>query len=127
MPEFNWTTHAITITPWMTFGHDCPNGPNAGWVLQLHIAENLLGCHVRNADEIVPEWQGLKIGYSVWLHPQVPPVELAALDPGRALLLKGWGAFVLQPIGKRTTRLIIRSQGDYNPDLGNFVFNFLLW
>jgi hypothetical protein len=89
--------------------------------------ENLVGCHMRNADEIVPEWQELKVGDSVWLHPKAPPVEVAAVDPGRALVLKPWGAFVLRPIDERTTRLIIRSQGDYSPDLKNAVLNFLLW
>jgi len=38
-----------------------------------------------------------------------------------------WGAFVLQPIDEKTTRLIIRSQGDYNPDLKNPILNFFLW
>jgi hypothetical protein len=42
-------------------------------------------------------------------------------------VLKPWGAFVLRPIDERTTRLIIRSQGDYSPDLKNAVLNFLLW
>ena len=42
-------------------------------------------------------------------------------------MLKGWGAFVLQPIDEKRTRLIIRSQSDYEPNLGNAVLNFLLW
>ena len=89
--------------------------------------ENLVGCHMHNADEIVPEWQELNVGDKVWLHPKAPPVEVAAIEPRRAIVLKGWGAFVLQPIDDKTTRLIIRSQGDYNPDLKNPILNFLLW
>ena len=122
-------THAITINapvddvwPWLV-----QMGQTRGGFYSYTWLENLVGCHMRNADEIVPEWQELKVGDSVWLHPKAPPVEVAALDPGRAIVLKGWGAFVLQPIDERTTRLIVRSQGDYNPDLRNFVFNFLLW
>ena len=34
---------------------------------------------------------------------------------------------MLQSIDERTTRLIIRSQGDYEPDLRNPILNFLLW
>jgi len=52
---------------------------------------------------------------------------VAAIEPGRAIVLKGWGAFVLQPIDEKRTRLIVRSQGDYNPDLKNPIFNFFLW
>jgi hypothetical protein len=82
---------------------------------------------MHNADEIVPEWQELNVGDKVWLHPKAPPVEVAAIEPRRAIVLKGWGAFVLQPIDEKRTRLIIRSQGDYNPDLKNPILNFLLW
>ena len=34
---------------------------------------------------------------------------------------------VLKSIDEKTTRLIIRSQGDYEPDLRNPLLNFLLW
>jgi hypothetical protein len=122
-------THAITINaaardvwPWLV-----QMGQTRGGFYSYTWLENLAGCHMRNADEIVPEWQELKVGDSVWLHPKAPPVEVAAIDPGRALVLKPWGAFVVRPIDERTTRLIIRSQGDYNPDLKNAVLNFLLW
>jgi hypothetical protein len=122
-------THAITINaparniwPWLV-----QMGQTRGGFYSYTWLENLVGCHMRNADEIVPEWQELKVGDSVWLHPKAPPVEVAAVDPGRALVLKPWGAFVLRPIDERTTRLIIRSQGDYSPDLKNAVLNFLLW
>ena len=122
-------THAITINapaadvwPWLV-----QMGQNRGGFYSYTWLENLVRCHMRNADEIVPEWQELKVGDKIWLHPKAPPTEVAAIEPGRAIVLKGWGAFVLQPIDEKTTRLIIRSQGDYNPDLGNAVLNFLLW
>lgn len=122
-------THAITINapardvwPWLV-----QMGQTRGGFYSYTWLENLAGCHMRNADEIVPEWQQLKVGDSVWLHPKAPPVEVAAIEPGRALVLKPWGAFVIRPIDERTTRLIIRSQGDYDPDLKNELLNFLLW
>jgi hypothetical protein len=122
-------THAVTIKapaadvwPWLV-----QMGQNRGGFYSYTWLENLVGCEMRNADEIVPEWQDLKVGDKVLLHPKAPPVEVAAIEPGRAIVLKPWGAFVLQPIDEKTTRLIIRSQGDYEPDLKNPVLNFLLW
>jgi hypothetical protein len=122
-------THAITINaptadiwPWLV-----QMGQNRGGFYSYTRLENLVGCHMRNADEIVPEWQELKIGDKVWLHPKAPPVEVAAIEPGRAIVLKPWGAFVLHPIDEKRTRLIVRSQGDYDPDLRNPLLNFLLW
>jgi hypothetical protein len=121
--------HAITINapaadiwPWLV-----QMGQGRGGFYSYTWLENLVGCHMRNADEIVPAWQDLKVGDSMWLHPKAPPVEVAAIDPGRAIVLKGWGAFVLQSIDQKRTRLIIRSQGNYEPNLGNAVLNFLLW
>lgn len=122
-------THAITINapaadiwPWLV-----QMGQNRGGFYSYTGLENLVGCHMRNADEIVPEWQELNVGDKVWLHPKAPPVEVAAIEPNRAIVLKPWGAFVLQPIDEKRTRLIIRSQGDYEPDLRNPLLNFLLW
>lgn len=122
-------THAITIDapaadvwPWLV-----QMGQNKGGFYSYTCLENLVGCQMQNADEIVPEWQDLKVGDKVSLHPKAPPVEVAAIEPGRAIVLKPWGAFVLQPIDEKKTRLIIRSQGDYEPDLKNAVLNFLLW
>ena len=122
-------THAITIEapvadvwPWLV-----QMGQKRGGFYSYTWLENLVGCQMRNASRIVPEWQNLKVGDEVWLHPKAPPVQVAAIEPGRAIVLKGWGAFVLQPIDEQTTRLIIRSQGDYDPDLGNAALNFLLW
>jgi hypothetical protein len=122
-------THAVTINapavdvwPWLV-----QMGQTRGGFYSYTWLENLVGCDMQNADEIVPEWQELKVGDKVWLHPKAPPVEVAAIEPGRAIVLKGWGAFVLQPIDEKTSRLIIRSQGDYNPDLKNPILNFFLW
>ena len=113
---------AADVWPWLV-----QIGQNRGGFYSYAWLENLVGCHMQNADEIVPEWQELKVGDKVWLHPKAPPVEVAAIEPGRAIVLKPWGAFVLQPIDEERTRLIIRSQGDYDPDLRNPLLNFLLW
>jgi hypothetical protein len=122
-------THAVTINaaahdvwPWLV-----QMGQTRGGFYSYTWLENLVGCHMHNADEIIPQWQELKVGDSVWLHPKAPPLKVAAIEPGSAIVLKGWGAFILEPIDEKTTRLIIRSQGNYDPDLKNAVLNFLLW
>lgn len=43
------------------------------------------------------------------LHPATG-VEVALFEPGRAVVLKGWGAFVLEPFDEDRTRLLARSR-----------------
>jgi hypothetical protein len=39
------------------------------------------------------------------------------IEPGRALYLEHWGAFVLRPVDSATTRLIIRTRDEGTPNL----------
>jgi hypothetical protein len=50
--------------------------------------ENLVGCDIHSAEEIVPQWQHLGVGDRVRLTPDVA-LAVAALDPGRSLVLRG--------------------------------------
>ena len=66
-PKLN-ATHAITINapvrdvwPWLV-----QVGQNRGGFYSYTWLENLVGCEMRNADQIVPEWQELKVGDEVW-------------------------------------------------------------
>ena len=120
-PKLN-ATHAITINtaaahvwPWLV-----QMGQNRGGFYSYTWLENLIGCRIRNADRIVPEWQSLEVGDHVILHPKTPPLPVIALEPGRLLTLKGWGSFYLRQIDERTTRLVIRSRAVYEPDIKNF-------
>lgn len=122
-------THAITIHapvaevwPWLA-----QMGQGRGGFYSYTWLENLVGCHMHNADRIVPEWQNLKVGDDILLHPKVPPLKVLALEPERLILLEQSGAFVLRPIDTRTTRFLIRSQGAYNPDWKNALLNFIYW
>jgi hypothetical protein len=45
----------------------------------------------------------------VFLHPAIGP-KVAAFEPGRAMVLEGWGAFVVEPVDERATRVILRSR-----------------
>lgn len=127
-PQLN-ATHAITIHapvsavwPWIV-----QIGQNRGGFYSYAWLENLVGCNMHNADRIVPEWQDLKVGDEVWLHPKAPPLRVLMIEPERAIVLeKSWG-FFLRPLDQTTTRLIIRGRGDFNPDLKNALFNLILW
>lgn len=127
-PKLN-ATHAITINapvaevwPWLV-----QVGQKRGGFYSYTWLENLVGCEMSNADQIVPEWQDLKVGDEVWLHPKAPPLKVLAMEPGRAIVLENSWTFVLDPIDDHTTRLIIRGRGDFNPDLKNALLNFILW
>lgn len=120
-------TRAITVRastdrvwPWIA-----QLGQGRGGFYSYDSLENLVGCGIHSADRIVPEWQVLGVGDEVKLHPEVPLV-VAALEPGRALVLRGgvpmgntpppydftWPFVILgQPGG--TTRLLVRERYAY--------------
>ena len=106
--EATWavTIHAPAddVWPWLA-----QVGQDRGGFYSYEWLENLAGCRMRNADRIHPEWQHREIGELVPLHPAAG-VSVAVFEPGRALVLDGWGSFVLEPIDDRTTRLISRSR-----------------
>jgi hypothetical protein len=84
-------------------------GQDRGGFYSYAWLENLAGCKLRNADRVHPEWQHRTVGELVKLHPAVG-LKAAYFEPERALVLDGWGAFVLEPIDNQTTRLISRSR-----------------
>lgn len=127
-PKLN-ATHAITINapaadvwPWLV-----QLGQRRGGFYSYTWLENLVRCEMHNANRIVSEWQDLKVGDEVWLHPKAPPLRVLAIEPGRAIVLEKCWSFILHPIDENTTRLIIRGRGEFNPDLKNGLLNFLLW
>jgi len=113
-------THAVTI--------DAPPDVVWAWLVQLgqdragfysyDWLERLVLADVHNVYEIRPEWQQRAAGDFVRA---APPGYLGGLfgrdvgwtigqfEPGRAMVLEHWGAFVLEPAGPNQTRFIIRS------------------
>ena len=87
----------------------------------------------RSAETILPKHQQLGAGDSI---PAAPPDVLGgrlaqktswkvlAIEPHRVLVLEGWGAFVLEPLGDRATRLIVRSRG---PGVWGRLAHYLFW
>jgi hypothetical protein len=122
VPQANSSvTRAITINappehvwPWIA-----QIGQGRGGFYSYAWLENLLGCEIVNAETIYPEWQDLKPGDAVRLHPKMPPFPVAIVEKNRALVLGGHGiperhippvswAFVLDPLSANATRLLIR-------------------
>jgi len=141
-------THAITIQapatavwPWLV-----QLGQGRGGFYSYEFLENLIGCKMHNANEIVPELQQLEVGDSIPMHPSMgSPYKVAAIEPGWALTLliradtetgntfeptdkipekyqiSSW-LFFLYENDDGTTRLISRSRNDWNQSLGNTIF-----
>src|ERR1039457_1564914 len=83
-------TRAITVRaaagqvwPWIA-----QLGQGRGGVYSYDSLENLAGCDIHSANQIVPEWQDLEVGDPVMLAPQVA-LTVALLDRGHYLVLRG--------------------------------------
>ena len=133
--------HAITIQapadsvwPWLVqMGQDRAGFYSYDWL------ERVVGDDIHNADRIVPEWQRLERGdlvraaqpgYLGGILGDDIGWRVTALVPGRALVLEGWGAFVLEPVDSATTRLIVRTRGAGLPRLRDVPlapFGFLVF
>ena len=140
--------HAITIQapaadiwPWLV-----QIGQSRGGFYSYELLENIIGCKMKNADEIIPEYQHLEVGDSIPMHPTMgSPYKVSSIEPGRALVLQiredtqtgktfqlsdtmpdkymnqSW-LFFLDESDDGTTRLISRSRNDWNQSLGNTLF-----
>lgn len=109
-PAFE-STRAVTIHapvdavwPWLA-----QIGQDRGGFYSYEWLEDLAGARIDNADRIHPEWQHRAVGEIVHLHP-ASGLEVTFFEPNRAVVLKGWGAFVLEPIDAHRTRLLARSR-----------------
>lgn len=122
------TVHAAAsdVWPWLA-----QMGQGRGGLYSYDHVENLVGCDMRSADRVVPEWQSVAVGDPFRIHPEVA-LRVARVEPGEALVVEGgvsptgqattgpdapydftW-AFVLIPAGgDTTTRLIIRERYRY--------------
>ncbi len=93
---------ADEVWPWLAqIGQDRAGFYSYTWL------ENLVGCQMRNADRIHPEWQERVRGDTLLLHPKAG-YEIVALEPGRALALEPGWYFAVEPDGPHASRLIAR-------------------
>jgi hypothetical protein len=124
--------HAITIRapvdsvwPWLVqLGQDRAGFYSYDWL------ERAFGADIHNASRIEPAWQNRKTGDLVRA---VQPTFLGGflgdslgwhvtkMEPGRAMVLEQWGAFVLSPVNARTTRMHVRTRGSGVPTLAGIA------
>ena len=85
-PRWGWT-HAIQVDapaegvwPWVA-----QIGADRGGFYSYQWLENLIGCQVRNAGTIHPEWAARE-GAELSLHPKAPSLRIVSVEPGRALV-----------------------------------------
>jgi hypothetical protein len=112
------STRAITVNapveevwPWLA-----QIGQDRGGFYSYEWLENLAGCEMRNAERIHPEWQHREVGETVFLHPDYG-MQVASFEPGRAIVLEGWGPFAVEALDESTTRVILRSRVPRRPSV----------
>jgi hypothetical protein len=99
--------------------------------------ENLTLADIHNTFEIRPAWQtrqakeivrAVKPGYLFGLPKKtfVPGWKVSFVEPGRALTLRNWGTFALEPDGAGGTRFFARSRGGPLPGLAGRLASFWL-
>ena len=114
------------VWPWLV-----QMGSGRGGVYTYDWIENLFGLGMHSADEIMPQFQDLKLGDEFPLGPGRPKMRVEVLEPGRALAFRfedqNWvWAFALFPADGRT-RLLSRNR-IATPDASAFtrLFNLLV-
>jgi hypothetical protein len=129
-------THGVEV--------DAPSAEVYGWLAQIGAdrggfysyqwLENLVGCDVRNAERIHPEWEA-RVGQPLVLHPdpKAPRLRIVAVERGRYVLAhasaddgdkaagKPWAAstwlFYVEPLGAERCRVISRFRAACSTDL----------
>jgi hypothetical protein len=128
LPGSEVSTRAITIHapvsqvwPWVA-----QLGQERGGFYSHDFFENLFGAQMKNADELLPAQQWLKLGDRVSFFgngPQGTYGTVTILQTDRVLDLGGW-CFFLQPIDQHTTRLIVRYPWQVGDSLMGKIFYY---
>jgi hypothetical protein len=126
--------HAVTINapadsvwPWLAqIGQDRGGFYSYDWL------ERTFGARITNANAVVPAWQTRNVGDKVRA---VQPTflggilgndlgwKITQLEPGRAIVLENWGAFVVDPIDAKSSRLHIRTRGPGVPTVAGIALS----
>ena len=120
------STHALTIRtdpeniwPWLI-----QMGAGRGGFYSYSWLENLVGCKIKNAIQILPQFQNLRKNDSICLHSRAPKLKVTVFDVNQTLAFEGW-IFHLEKIGKNKTRLMSRVYTETKPEMG-FLYGFIM-
>jgi hypothetical protein len=135
VPTPKWQfTHAITIHApgsevwkWLV-----QIGADRGGLYSYEGLENLVGCNIHNADQIIPEYQNLRAGDEIKIHPKAPGMKIKTVEREAYILVhndnrsEGNDSYInmtwlwyLDEVSPTRTRLISRSRNDYSPHRSN--------
>lgn len=120
---------AQSVWPWIV-----QIGQDKGGYYSYELLENMVGCNIHNADSILPEFQELKPGDNLVMHPKAPKVPVVTVEPERTLVYGGKqdeytaNVWVFYLVGQEgDTRLISRWSFDYKPVLFNrIIYNGMI-
>ena len=85
-PRWGWMhgidveSPAADVWPWVA-----QIGADRGGFYSYQWLENIIGCQVRNAAAVHPEWAASEDG-ELRLHPRAPPLRIVSVQPDRALV-----------------------------------------
>jgi hypothetical protein len=114
---------AASIWPWIA-----QVGQGKGGFYSYELLENLVGCNIHNTHRILPEYQDIKAGDVIVMHPKVPVIPVAIVEPGKTLVYGGkqgeltannWIFHIYRR--EESTRLITRWSFQYKPALINRI------
>jgi hypothetical protein len=125
------------VWPWLA-----QLGQGRGGLYSYEWLENLFGCDIHNADQVLPDHQHVAVGDRIRLVPEDYKVDLAfdvaRVDVDRALVLCATGtpseafeqglpypswAFVILPDGPGRSRLVIRWRSDFEPTFAGYLWS----
>jgi hypothetical protein len=142
VPKPRWQyLHGVTVgvPPALVWPWIAQLGQGRGGFYSYQLLENLVGCQIQNADRVIPGFQTISVGDPVRIHPRMPPLRVAIVEPEHALVLHAraepssrgpastqgsdpdplnlsW-AFVVEEAEGRKSRLFSRYRADYGPGL----------
>lgn len=140
-PSWSWT-HGIDVSvparvvwPWLV-----QLGQERGGFYSYVGLENLMGSGIHNADRLLPDAQSVRVGDTFRLSAEGPAMRVSRVDPGEALVVAAridldagravpdgdplpprgaaasW-AFVVEPTGETSCRVVSRFRVQHPPDL----------
>jgi hypothetical protein len=119
VPEPRWQyLHGVTVRapPAMVWPWIAQLGQGRGGFYSYQLLENLMGCRIQNASAVVPELQTISVGDPVHIHPKVPALRVAIVEPHHALVLQARAQLTSGPASAEGT----------DPDPPNLSWAFII-